>query len=272
LSGFEDARGRAIARCESFEVEASDGASVHGFMFVPSHPRTRTPALLWLHGGPIGCTADGWSWRWNPLLASARGYAVIMPNPRGSTGYGQAFVEGAWNNAWGDACYRDVLAVVKAARTTPPLDGRIAALGASFGGYMASLLACTTEELSCVVSHAGPFHLSALYGESDIPGWRRWEMGVDPNDDPQAYDRHSPHLRASNWRAPALLSHGALDGRVPYAQSLRAFEALQRRGVESSLILYPDEGHRIEGPINLVHWYDSVFAFLARHLPAEPAS
>lgn len=270
LSGFDAAEGAAIADCSSFTVPGAGGDPVQSFLVRPAGagdaPR---PLLLWIHGGPIGMHADGWHWRWNPLVPVAAGYAVALPNPRGSTGFGQDFIEGIWNNAWGGACYEDLMAVTDALAARPDIDaGRMVAMGGSFGGYMTNWIGTQTDRFRCLVSHAGIYHLGAFHGVTDHPPWFALELGGPPHVDPEAFDRYSPHRFVTAWRSPTLIIHGERDYRVPIGEALALFEDLQARGVPSELLVFPDENHWILQPRNIAVWYRTFLDFVARHLEA----
>jgi dipeptidyl aminopeptidase/acylaminoacyl peptidase len=267
LSGFDEAEGAAIASWSDFTTPGAGGTPVHTLLVEPKGAEGARPALLWIHGGPIGMHGDGWHWRWNPLVPAAAGYAVALPNPRGSTGYGQAFIEGIWNNAWGGACYDDLMAVTDALEKRPGIDPKgIVAMGGSFGGYMTNWIGANTERFRCLVSHAGIFDLSAFYGVTDNPAWFAYQQGALPHQDPSAFDRYSPHMSLARWRSPTLVIHGEKDYRVPIAEALALFEGLQSRGVDSELLVFPDENHWILKPRNIVVWYRTFLEFIGRHL------
>jgi len=266
LSGFRAEEGAAVATVESFEVEAEDGERVQSFL-VRSGDGAPLPALIWIHGGPIGQHVDGWHWRWNPLVPAAAGYAVVLPNPRGSTGRGQAFVEGIWGNAWGAAPYTDLLAVTDAVEAREDIDGgRVAAMGGSFGGYMTNWIGAQTDRFRCLVTHAGIFSFPGFYGQTDYPAWIAHEMGTTPHDAPEAFARCSPHRLLDGWRSPTLIIHGEKDYRCPIGDALALFEALQLREVPSELLVFPDEGHWILKPRNIRAWYGMFLEFLARYV------
>jgi dipeptidyl aminopeptidase/acylaminoacyl peptidase len=269
LSGFAPEQGAAIASVESFEVRADDGAAVQSYLVRP--PGERPPVMLWIHGGPIHHTVDGWHWRWNPLVAAAAGYAVALPNPRGSTGFGQEFVEGIWNNRWGDQCYRDLMAVTDALEQRSDVDGsRIAALGGSFGGYMANWIGGNTTRYRCLVTHASIYSFPIFHGTTDWPAWLTLEMGSSPyDDDRDGYERFSPHRHVARWKTPTLVIHGERDYRVPISEALALFEALQLHGVDSELLVFPDENHWIQRPENARQWYRTVIEFVDRHMAAR---
>lgn len=262
LTGF-DATGQVTV--ERLEVPVDDGEVVRGLLVRPQHAGV-VPTLLWIHGGPVGQFADGWHWRWSPLVFAARGYAVALPNPRGSSGAGQAFVEGIWGNTWGGRCYQDVMAVADHLAGRSDLDGaRMAAMGGSFGGYMTNWIGSNTDRFRCLVTHASLYHLSAFWGVTDHPSYFQMMLGDDPLADPRAFERYSPHTRIRAWRSPTLILHGEKDYRVPIGEALALFEALQTLGVPSELVVFPDENHWILRPRNVEAWYGAIQAFLARH-------
>ena len=268
LSGLSPDQGAGLARWRSFEVPGDGGTPIQSFLVMPPRTDAPPPVLLWIHGGPMGQHHDGWHWRWNPLLAVDQGYAVVLPNPRGSTGRGQDFIEGVWNNQWGAACYRDLMAVVSAVERMPEVDGgRMAAMGGSFGGYMTNWIGGQTDRFRCLVTHASIYHLPAFHGATDDPPVFALEMGgITPYSDPAAFDRYSPHRFVDRWKSPTLIIHGEKDYRVPVSEALLLFEALQMNGVEAELLLYPDENHWIMRPRNTRQWYQEIFTFLARHM------
>jgi dipeptidyl aminopeptidase/acylaminoacyl peptidase len=271
LSGW-DAASQAVY--EHIEVAADDGAMVHCLLVKPLGASGPVPLALWIHGGPMAMSADGWHWRWNPLLLTAHGYAVALPNPRGSTGFGQRFVQGIWGNVWGDQCYRDLMAVTAVLSARPDIDPqRIAAMGASFGGYMVNWIGTQTERFACIVSHAGVANMAAFTGVTDHPpDWYLEMGGEDPYRDPERFDRFAPmrHIRA--WRTPTLITQGERDYRCPIGEALTLFEALQYHGVPSELLVFPDENHWVLKPRNIVAWYQAVLEFTGRHLGSEPRS
>jgi dipeptidyl aminopeptidase/acylaminoacyl peptidase len=217
--------------------------------------------------------ADSWHWRWNPLVPLAAGYAVLLPNPRGSTGFGQEFTAGIWNNQWGAACFRDVMAVTDAVSKRRDIDARrMAMMGGSFGGYMANWIAGSTERFRGLISHAGIYDFRAFHGVTDHPGWFAFGQGGAPEADPLTFNRYSPHTQLDQWRTPTLVVHGEKDYRVPISEALLLFEALQRRGVASELLVFPDENHWILRPRNTRRWYEVCLGFLRRHLGELPSA
>lgn len=269
LSGFREEDGAAIARLETFTVPGDGGTPIHSLVLVPAGVDAARPgpALLWIHGGPMGMNADGWHWRWNPLVPASAGYVMALPNPRGSTGFGQELTQGVWNNEWGGACYRDLMAVTDALEARPEIDAaRVGAMGGSFGGYMTNWIGGSTDRFRCLVTHAGLYWLSSFYGTTDYPAFCQLENGITPYDDLATYDRYSPHTRLAAWKTPTLIIHGERDFRVPISEALMLFEALQLRGIDSELLVYPDENHWILRPRNTRQWYDEVLRFAATHM------
>lgn len=266
LSGFTPAG--EWAELERFSVVSTDGAPIQGFMVKPKRRGGKLPVLLWIHGGPIGMSPDGWHWRWNPLLAVAQGYAVVQPNPRGSTGFGQKFVDGIWGNCWGAQCYEDLMAVTDALERRPDVDGtRLMAMGGSFGGYMTNWIGTQTTRFKCLITHASVVGMSTFTGVTDHPGWWYLEMGGEnPYANPETFDRYAPWTHITRWKTPTLVIHGDLDYRCPIGEGLMLFEALQFHRVESELLVFPDENHWILKPNNIIAWYSHVFDFLRRFL------
>lgn len=264
LSGF--LASQIPHQLQNIQVAADDGAMVQSWLLKPPGEGP-FPTLLWVHGGPINAWNDAWHWRWNPLLAVAEGYAVMLPNPRGSTGFGQKFVDGIWGNVWGAQCYRDVMAVVDHVAQMEEIDAtRMAAMGGSFGGYMTNWIGTQTDRFRCLITHASVYALSNFHGGTDDPAYWMLEMDESPYSDPVAFDRYSPSRYVVNWKAPALIIHGDKDYRVSINESLALFAALQHHGVPSELLVFPDENHWILKPNNSIVWYQSVFKFLHTHL------
>jgi dipeptidyl aminopeptidase/acylaminoacyl peptidase len=268
LSGFAFADWAEIEHCTT---PSTDGKPIHYLVTRPARASGKLPVLLWIHGGPIGMSADGWHWRWNPLLAAAAGYIVVQPNPRGSTGFGQDFIQGIWGNVWGKQCYEDLMAVADAVEKRPDVDAhRLMAMGGSFGGYMTNWIGTQTQRFKCLITHACVATMAQFTGTTDHPPWWYLEMGGEnPYADRDAYDRYAPIRYASQWKTPALIIHGELDYRCPISEGLNLFEALQYHGVPSELLIFPDENHWILKPRNIVAWYDTVLGFIGRHL--QPA-
>ena len=265
LSGLEEPLD--FADVTSIDVAAVDGETIQSWVV---SPRRQKPSrvLFWVHGGPVHQFADQWHWRWNPQVFAARGWLVVLPNPRGSTGRGQAFVEGIWNNAWGGTCYDDLMRVADAVAERSDARGdRMAVMGGSFGGYMANWIGGSTQRFRAIVTHASVFHMEGFALTTDYPSWFYLTMaGATPSNAREAYDRFAPHRRVAQWKTPALVIHGEKDYRVPIGEGLALFESLQHHGVESEFLVYPDEGHWITKPRNIASWYESIAAFLEKHI------
>ena len=254
------------------EAGSSDGQPCPYWIVAPAPGERRSPgpALMWIHGGPIGAWGDVWHWRWNPLVGAARGYTMVLPNPRGSTGFGQDWVEGIWGNVWGAQCYEDLMAVADAIEAREEVDsGRVAAMGGSFGGYMANWIGGQTDRFACLVTHAGLTNLSSFHDVTDLPPWWRHMFEANPYTDRAEFDRYSPLRFVERWRSPTLIVHGQRDYRVPVGEALGLFAALQHHGVDSQLLIFPDENHWILKPRNITAWYGRIFEFLDAHAGAD---
>lgn len=249
---------------EEITVTGHGGDPVHSWVLSPRNGTTGR-GLLWIHGGPISDWGDIWHWRWCSALAAAAGFVVALPNPRGSTGFGKEFVQGIWNNTWGDACATDVLAVADALAERDDVDAdRITAMGGSFGGYMTNWLGSQTDRFASLVTHASLYDFQAFHGATDMPAFWAWQFGLDPWNDAADLDRYNPRAYLNNWRTRTLILHGEKDYRVPIAEALALFEGLQARGVQSELCVFPDENHWILKPRNIVAWYDAWMEFVTR--------
>lgn len=261
----------ALADVTSATVAGAGGDPVQYWILTPKHVHGPAPTLLWIHGGPIGAWNQQWHWRWNANVMLAAGYTVVLPNPRGSTGFGQAFIDGIWNNEWGGACYDDLMAVVDAVATHPAVDpDRLIAMGGSFGGYMTNYLGGKTDRFACLVTHASLYDLPQFASTTDHPPFWRFQSGASRWDDLDAVNRHSPHMAVSNWKTPTLVIHGERDYRVPVSEALSLYDALQYHGVESELLIFPDENHWILKPSNIEAWYGHVIEFIGRYT-AKPS-
>ena len=253
-------------RLEEMTVTASDGTPIHSWLVVPADASETNPAplLLWIHGGPIG-SWNSWHWRWNPWLLAARGYAVLMPDPALSTGYGQAMVERG-RGRWGDEPFTDLMTATDAAVARPDIDEtRTAAMGGSFGGYMANWVAGHTDRFRCIVTHASLWALDQFHGTTDHAAWWEREFG-NPYVDAARYEAHSPHRFIAKISTPMLVIHGELDHRVPVGEALRLWVDLMRHDVEAKFLYFPDENHWILKPQHARVWYETVLAWLDHHL------
>jgi dipeptidyl aminopeptidase/acylaminoacyl peptidase len=238
----------------------ADNARIQGHLMTPPgfDPAKKYPAIVLIHGGPQGAWSDSWSYRWNPEMFAARGYVVLMPNPRGSSGFGQTFVEEI-SGDWGGKAYVDIMNGVDMLAALPYVDGsRIGAAGGSYGGYMIDWILGHTDRFKALVSHAGVYDLKSEYGVTEELWFPEWEFKGNPWDNPEQYQRWSPDNFVKNFKTPTLVTHGELDFRVPINQGLELFTALQRRGVPSKMVYFPDEGHWVLKPQNSKLWYQTV--------------
>ncbi len=256
-------------RLEELITTAADGTEIHAWLVLPERaPATPLPFAVLIHGGPFSAWA-GWSWRWSPALVAAQGWAVLLPNPRLSTGYGHHHVASAWGD-WATLPSGDILACVDAALERPDIDAaRTAALGGSYGGYMANWLAVTTDRFRAIVTHASVWNLLVERDASDLGFLLDREFG-DPLRDEETWRRQSPHLRADALQTPMLVIHGERDQRVPLGNTYSLFAQLQLRGIPSRMLVYPDENHWILKPQNSRIWYETVLGFLSEHVLGEP--
>ncbi|CCQ15975.1 putative dipeptidyl aminopeptidase [Rhodococcus sp. AW25M09] len=254
----------------------ADGARVRGWLALPDGASELAPAplLLWVHGGPLS-SWNTWSWRWNPWLMVARGYAVLLPDPALSTGYGQDFVQRGWG-AWGKTPFTDLMALTDVAAERPDIDAtRTAAMGGSFGGYMANWIAGHTDRFDAIVTHASLWALDQFGPTTDAPWYWAREMS------PEMAVENSPHLFVADIATPMLVIHGDKDYRVPIGEGLRLwYELLSESGLPADddgntdhrFLYFPGENHWILSPQHAKVWYEVVLAFLAQHVLGESAS
>jgi dipeptidyl aminopeptidase/acylaminoacyl peptidase len=257
-------------RLEDVNVVVEDGTTVRGWLALPDEASDAAPAplLLWIHGGPLN-SWNAWTWRWNPWLMTAKGYAVLLPDPALSTGYGRAMVQRGWGQ-WGGTPYTDLMAITDEVVKRPDVDEtRTAAMGGSYGGYMANWVAGHTDRFRCIVTHASLWALDQFQGTTDHPAYWAREWGL-PHVAPERYQQWSPHLFADRITSPMLVIHGDKDYRVPIGEALRLWWDLQRQQVPSKFLYFPDEGHWILSPGNATVWYETVWAWLAAHVLDQP--
>lgn len=243
-----------------------DGTELRAWLVLPegASPSTPAPLLLWIHGGPLS-SWNSWSWRWNPWLMAARGYAVLLPDPALSTGYDQAFIQRGWGN-WGDPTFADLMAITDAACERPDIDeSRTGAMGGSFGGYMANWVLTHTDRFKAVVTHASLWNLDNFIGVTDMASYWQLEFG-DPLRQPERYEANSPHRHIDKVTSPVLVIHGDKDYRVPISEALRLWYDLKARGAEAKFLYFPDENHWVLTPGHAKVWYETVHAFLAAHV------
>jgi dipeptidyl aminopeptidase/acylaminoacyl peptidase len=257
-------------RLEEVEATAEDGQRLRSWLVLPEGASASRPAplLLWVHGGP-NSSWNSWSWRWNPWLMAARGYAVLLPDPALSTGYGQEFIARA-QHEWGARPLADIMAATDAVAARPDIDAdRVAMMGGSYGGYMANWMAGHTDRFKAIVSHAGLWVLDQMFATTDHPMFWRAQFG-DPLTQPEMYEVNSPHRHVGQIRTPMLVIHGNKDYRVPISEALRLWWDLSSHGAEAKFLYFPDENHWILTPGNARIWYETVFAFLAQHVLGQP--
>ena len=255
-----------LAAGESVSYTGAAGKTVQAWVVKPPgfDPARRYRLLVLVHGGPQGEWGDGWSYRWNPEVFAGAGYVVFMPNPRGSVGWGQQFVDDI-NGDWGGKAYEDVMKGTDWAEALPYVDkGRTSAAGASYGGYMIDWIAGHTDRFRALVSHDGVFDLRSMYGGTEELWFAEWEFRGPYWENRELYERWSPSSFVQNFKTPTLVVHSERDYRVPLEQGLGMFTALQRRGVPSRLLVFPDEGHWVLQPANSVRWYQEVIGWLDR--------
>jgi dipeptidyl aminopeptidase/acylaminoacyl peptidase len=260
-----------LPRPESVEVNVEDGKMQMWILKPPGFdPSKKWPVVYLVHGGPQGAWENGWSYRWNPELWAAQGYIVALPNPRGSTGFGQKFVDEI-SGDWGGKCYRDLMAGVDYLEKLPYVDkDRIAAAGASFGGYMMDWFAVSTGRFKTLITHCSVWNFESMWGTTDELWFDEYEHGGLPWEVPGKYAEFSPHKKAANlgkFKTPMLIIHNDLDFRCPIGQGHELFSALQRQGVPSKFINFPDEGHWVLKPKNSEFWHREVFAWLKKYVP-----
>jgi len=260
------------SRPEEVWYEGADGARVHGLVVKPPDfdASRKHPLLMLIHGGPQGAWGESWTYRWNAQVFAGAGYVVFLPNPRGSTGFGQTFIDGI-NGDWGGKVYQDLISGLDYMQKRPYVDAeRAAAAGGSYGGYMVNWILGHSERFKALVSHAGVFDLRSKTAETEELWFPIWEFRGMPWDNPEMYARWSPSEHIKNFKTPTLVIHGELDYRVPYGQGLQLFTALQMRKAPSQLLLFPDEGHWILKPQNSQLWYRTFLAWIDQWLkPAE---
>jgi dipeptidyl aminopeptidase/acylaminoacyl peptidase len=250
---------------------AADGTPVRGWLVLPTGISADQPAplLLWVHGGPMN-SWNFWSWRWNPWVAAAQGYAVLLPDPALSTGYGVAAIKRSWGR-WGSESYTDLMAITDATVARADIDAdRTAMMGGSYGGYMANWIAGHTDRFRAIVSHAGLWALDQFGATTDAHYYWRREMTE------AMAAENSPHHFVDQIRTPMLVIHGDRDYRVPVGEALRLWTELAARNTDPTgqlkhrFLLFPDENHWILKPQHVKLWYQTILAFLAHTVHEEP--
>ncbi|HWR13190.1 MAG TPA: S9 family peptidase [Terriglobales bacterium] len=259
----------AMSQLEPFWFNGALKTKVHGFLLKPPQfePGKKYPVKFLIHGGPQGAWGDSWTYRWNAQLFAADGYVVVMINPRGSTGYGQKFIDEI-NGDWGGKPYEDLMAGLDyVAKTYPFIDGqRVCAMGASYGGYMVNWMLGHTNRFKCFVSHDGQFNTISAYGTTEELWFPEWEFQGTPWTNRATYEKWSPNNYATNFKTPTLVVHGQLDYRLDVSEGFQLFTYLQRLKVPSKMLYFPDEGHWVLKPQNSQLWYKTVNEWVDSHL------
>jgi len=261
---------RDLSPFDQFHFAGWNGEEVYGYVVKPFGftAGRKFPIAFVVHGGPQVSFANHWNWRWNAQAFAARGYGVVFIDFHGSPGYGQAFTDSI-SQDWGGKPLEDLQKGLAAALARFDfLDGdRVCALGASYGGFMMNYIAGHwADRFKCIVTHDGIFDSRSMYYQTEELWFEEWDHGGTAFEHPENYERFNPSLAVNEWRTPMLIIHGQLDYRVPYAQGLSAFTALQRRGIPSRLLIFPDENHWVLKPANSLQWHREVLGWLKEHL------
>ncbi len=256
---------------ESITYSGAGGTLIQAWLIKPPNfdASKKYPLVLLVHGGPQGAWQNGWHYRWNAQIWAAQGYVILAPNPRGSTGFGQKFVNDI-SGDWGGKVYEDVMKGIDYVENLSYIDkDRMAAAGASYGGYFMNWLATQTGKFKTIITHAGIFNFYSMYGTTEEVWFDEWEHGGTPWDVPDEYNKFSPHAHAKNllkYKTPMLIIHNELDYRVPVTEGMQLFTTLQRMGIKSKFLYFPDEGHGVLKPLNSELWHKVVFEWLEEYL------
>jgi dipeptidyl aminopeptidase/acylaminoacyl peptidase len=250
---------------ESFWFDGAGGTRVEGFMLKPPFfdASKKYPLTFLVHGGPQGEWGDEFHYRWNAQMFASHGSVVALINPRGSTGYGQKFTDEI-SKDWGGKVYEDLMKGLDYVLQSYPFidSNRVAAAGASYGGYMMNWFLGHTNRFRCIVTHDGMFNPVSAYGTTEELWFNEWEFGGTPYEHPELYKKWSPEESAKNFKTPTLVIHGQLDYRLDVSEGFQLFTALQRQGVKSKMLYFPDEGHFVLKPQNAELWYRMVLDWI----------
>ena len=262
-----------FGQAEQFSFPGWNGETVHGYVIKPADyvEGRQYPVAFLIHGGPQGSFGNSWSYRWNPETYAGAGYAVVMIDFHGSTGYGQAFTDSI-SQHWGDRPLEDLQkGWAYALSTYGFLNGdRACALGASYGGYMVNWIAGKwNTPWKCLVNHDGVFDIRGMGYATEELWFTEWEYGGTQYENPEGYEAFNPVHFVDQWRVPMLVVQGDLDYRIPTAQGLSTFTALQRRGIKSRLLVFPNENHWVLKPQNSLQWHNEVFNWLYNYIGSE---
>jgi dipeptidyl aminopeptidase/acylaminoacyl peptidase len=260
----------ALSEPKTLTVTGAAGAKVQYWLITPPDfdASRKYPVVFLIHGGPQGAWEDAWSYRWNPSLWAAQGWIVAAPNPRGSTGFGQKFVDEI-SGDWAGKVMTDLDAVFNAVASLPYVDAsRQGIAGASYGGYAVNWIVGHSTRFKAAVTHDGVFNIESMANATEELWFPDWEFGGPPWD-PKVraqYAKSSPHLFAQNIRTPTLIITNELDFRVPVDQGMQMFTVLRRHGVPSEMLIFPDEGHWVLKPLNSRAWHEAVFGWMTKYL------
>jgi dipeptidyl aminopeptidase/acylaminoacyl peptidase len=254
---------------EEFWFEGAQGDKVHGFLVKPPsfNPSKKYPLVMLIHGGPQGAWSDNFHYRWNAQMFAAPGYVTAMINFHGSTGYGQSFTDSI-SGDWGGNPYQDIMRGLDYLLAENDfLDkNRLAAAGASYGGYMIDWIEGHNARFNCLISHAGVFDLRSMYGATEELWFPEWDLKGTPWTNKEMYEKWSPSSYVKNFKTPCLVIHSQKDFRVPVTQGFQFFTSLQRMGVPSKMLYFPDEDHFVQKPQNAELWWKTVHEWLAKYL------
>lgn len=253
---------------ETFWAMGAEDTKVQSILVKPPFfdSNKKYPMMFLIHGGPQGHWADDFHFRWNLQMFASKGYVVVAPNPRGSTGYGQKFTDEI-SQDWGGKVYIDLMNTYDYAVEKFNFidENNTFAAGASYGGYMINWIEGHTDRFNALVCHAGVFNLESMYGTTEELWFPEWEYGGAPWENRELYQKWSPHMFVENFKTPMLVVHGAYDFRVPFSQAMELFTALQKMNVESKLLYYPDETHFVAKPQNAKLWWNTIYDWLDQH-------
>jgi dipeptidyl aminopeptidase/acylaminoacyl peptidase len=268
--GDRTLEGVTMGEFEQFSFAGAGSDTVYGFVVKPAgfEPGESYPVAFIIHGGPQGSSSNDFHYRWNPQTYAGQGFAVVMIDFHGSTGYGQDFTDSI-SNDWGGKPLQDLkLGLAAALEKFEFLDGdRVCALGASYGGYMINWIAGQwPDRFRCLVNHDGIFDNRMMYYATEELWFPEWEHSGPYFENPEAYEKYNPANYVDQWQTPMLVIHGQLDYRVPVTQGIATFTALQRKGIDSRFLYYPDENHWVLKPSNSMRWHEEVNAWLHRYL------
>ena len=262
----------ALGKVESYWFTGANNEQIQGWLVYPPgyDQNKKYPLIELMHGGPHTMNRDSWSYRWNTQLFAAPGYVVTWVNRHGSTGFSEAFCRSILNQ-WGDMPFEDIM---KGAdfllKKLPNLDPeRMAAAGASYGGYMAAWVLGHTDRFKAIIDHAGVNNSYAQYA-SDVPHGFPEVMGGKPWTNVEGLQKENPMFYARNFKTPTLITHGELDYRVPYGNGLELYGVLQAMNVPSRLVVFPDENHWVLKPQNAIYWHWEMQSWLSRHIGGKP--